>query len=398
MKIGFYYSILYQTAEGYESFGPFARYVEELRRHFEEVVLFAPVSREPVPYLGVPLPRDGVRVVEFPPLLSHLQALPHYWTIRRAVKEHLPEVDVVIATHIAPFSELFYHLGQGRIPVLYFVGIDSLQSVLGLEKYAGFINLPQRLAARIYFSYLHRAMRHCLCLINGQAVAEMLRPTLGRIEVVRSSVLKREDFLEREDTCQQEVVRLLCVSYLYERKDVDILVRALALLRQEGRKVELTIAGEGPLRPALTALAEKLGVSDSFHLLGAVPFGPELNRVYSEADIFLYASRFEGNPRVIIEAMAHSLPVVTTPCGSVREHVRDAETGLLVPFQDPRAMAQAVQRLIAEPELRRRCIRNGRAEVKDMTVENFIALLADRAKQEVARVRGQEGIPPCRSG
>lgn len=388
MRLGFYYSALYETAEGFESFGPFVRYVEELTRHFAEVVVFAPVSREKIPYRGVVLPAEGVRVVAFPPFLSHLQALPHYFSLRRAIRANLSLLDAVIATHVAPFSELFHDLGDGGVPVIYYVGADPLKTVFGGEKYEGWKNWPKRAAARLYFYHLHRAMRQCLCLVNGPVLAEQLAPVLGRVEIVRSSVLRPEDFLEREDTCQKDPVRLLCVSYLLPGKDLEVLMAALALLLEGGRRVELHIAGEGPLRPTLTALAEKLRLGPAFRLLGTVSFGAELNRVYAEADMFVFASRFEGNPRVIIEAMAHSLPVVTTPCGSVGEHVRHEETGLFVPFQDPPAMARAVERFLDESELRRRCIRNAFREVREMTVANFVGLLAERAKAEVKRARG----------
>jgi glycosyltransferase involved in cell wall biosynthesis len=119
------------------------------------------------------------------------------------------------------------------------------------------------------------------------------------------------------------------------------------------------------------------------HMLGTANFGPELNKFYTDADIFIFTSLSEGNPRVIIEAMAHSIPIVTTPCGSVSDHVKHNKTGLLVPFKDVVAIASAVERFITDGNLSRDCIRNAFEEVQGMTVERYITEMANYAKVEV---------------
>jgi glycosyltransferase involved in cell wall biosynthesis len=84
----------------------------------------------------------------------------------------------------------------------------------------------------------------------------------------------------------------------------------------------------------------------------------------SDADVFVLASRSEGLPLSVIEAMAAGLPVVASDVGGLRELVRDAETGVLVPPSDATALASALRPLLADRQLRRRLGVAGRARAK----------------------------------
>jgi glycosyltransferase involved in cell wall biosynthesis len=103
----------------------------------------------------------------------------------------------------------------------------------------------------------------------------------------------------------------------------------------------LVIAGDGPLRAR---------VPDA---RGFVPHD-ELQRLYARAAVVACPSRREGFGVACLEAMAHGRPVVATPVGGLRDLVVDGETGVVVPPRDPAALRAALQRLLGDPELRRR--------------------------------------------
>ena len=149
----------------------------------------------------------------------------------------------------------------------------------------------------------------------------------------------------------------LWVRQLTPPYNPEMALRAVAEARKERPDLHLRLIGAGPLRGALARLAAELGVSAEF--LGAVPF-EEMPRQYQQADLFLNSSNFDNFPATVIEASACGLPVVTTAAGGVPFMVQDGVDALLVPVGDWKAMAEAILRLLREPELAARLSENGR--------------------------------------
>lgn len=137
---------------------------------------------------------------------------------------------------------------------------------------------------------------------------------------------------------------LLSVGLLIERKRHDLTIQALA--RLSGHR--LVIAGEGPERSALAALAARLGIADRVRLVGPVPHA-RLPLYYSAADVMVLASSREGWANVLLESMACGTPVVATAAWGSREAVAAPEAGVVVDEASPAALAAAVGRLLAAP-------------------------------------------------
>ena len=141
--------------------------------------------------------------------------------------------------------------------------------------------------------------------------------------------------------------RIVTVGRFAYPKDYATLVDALARIDADYRA---SFVGEGPDRAAVAADVCR-HVAGRVELLGARGDVPEL---LAAADLFVLSSRSEGLPISVLEAMAAGLPVVATDVGGVSELVVDGETGFLVPPADPGALAEAVERLLRDHELRHR--------------------------------------------
>jgi glycosyltransferase involved in cell wall biosynthesis len=141
---------------------------------------------------------------------------------------------------------------------------------------------------------------------------------------------------------------VVAISRLVPQKGVDVAVRAMT-----GLDATLVVLGEGPERPRLEALARERGVR--LLLPGRVGDVASLLR---RADVLVHPARWEGFGLALLEAMLAELPVVATRVSAIPEIVADGETGVLVPPDDPAALADALRSLL-EDELRRR--RLGRA-------------------------------------
>jgi glycosyltransferase involved in cell wall biosynthesis len=149
---------------------------------------------------------------------------------------------------------------------------------------------------------------------------------------------------------------VLCVAHLYPRKNIAGLLRALLRMREKPR---LFVIGTGPDLPALRRLAGELGLSGRVELCGHVPF-ERLAAAYRNSDVFCLPSLQEGFGIVFLEAMAAGLPVVACRAAAVPEVVPDGQCGLLVPPGDEPALAAALDRLIGNPDERRRMGAAGR--------------------------------------
>lgn len=160
---------------------------------------------------------------------------------------------------------------------------------------------------------------------------------------------------------------LLFVGRVVRQKGLDVLFEALASLPPALLAgVTLRIVGDGPARPDLEAQAQRLGLSERIRFLGWLG-RDELPAAYRSADAFVFPSRDEGMPNVVLEAMAAGLPVVATRIAGNRDLVVDGETGLMLDTDDVPALAAAIARLAGDAPLCRRLGEGGRRRV----VEHF---------------------------
>jgi glycosyltransferase involved in cell wall biosynthesis len=127
-------------------------------------------------------------------------------------------------------------------------------------------------------------------------------------------------------------------------------------------KLRLVIAGEGELRPNLERQIDELGLRQSVTLLGYRKDVPQLLRAL---DVFVMSSKEEGLGTSVLDAMACNLPVVATAGGGIPEMVHDGQTGLLVPIQDPEALAQALIRIVQDKPLAQQLAKQGHALVHE---------------------------------
>lgn len=128
------------------------------------------------------------------------------------------------------------------------------------------------------------------------------------------------------------------------------LLEAVMLLARRGRRVNLTLAGDGPSRPTLEHLAERLGIAAQVSFPGAVG-QEEIHAMYTNASVFCLPSFAEGVPTVLMEAMAMELPVISTRITGVPELIDDGLTGLLVTPGRSDQLAAALERLLTDPAL-----------------------------------------------
>ena len=142
------------------------------------------------------------------------------------------------------------------------------------------------------------------------------------------------------------------VARLVPQKGIDVLIRALAQTTGAARDWTLNLVGDGPEREALQRQVQQAGLQEQVQFLG---FRSDPQTFLLQAGVFVLPSRFEGMPNALLEAMAAGLAVVVTDASpGPLEVVVDGVSGLVVPSDDPSAIADALDRLAADPLLRKR--------------------------------------------
>ena len=194
----------------------------------------------------------------------------------------------------------------------------------------------------------------------------------------------------------RDEVSLLSVARLVEKKGTDVLLQALARLPASS-KWRLVHVGGGPLASKMQKLARSLGIDGRIEWRGALTHD-RLLLEYRNADLFVLASRVardgdrDGLPNVLAEAASQGLACVSTRVSAIPELIRDG-TGVLVPPEDPAALAEALAGLIADPQ-RRRALGAAAAERlrAELSLEANIERLAGRFGLAAARVRHEDRV------
>lgn len=153
-------------------------------------------------------------------------------------------------------------------------------------------------------------------------------------------------------------LRVLVARNLEPIYDNETALRAFAIVLAQLPDARLVVAGSGPLRAALEQLAASLGIAASVEFTGRVE-NAGMAALYRGADLMLNPSTVDNMPNSVLEALASGVAVVSTDVGGVPYLVEDGKTALLVPARAPQAMADAMLRLAASPELASRLKANG---------------------------------------
>ena len=184
----------------------------------------------------------------------------------------------------------------------------------------------------------------------------------AKISVVHCGVDTASFPARRVQSRDGRPLRILNVGRLVSVKGQAVLLEAIALVRQRGLDVAVTIVGDGPLHDSLRDAARDLGVEDSVEFTGSVG-QDDIAAHYRNADLFCLPSLREGVPVVLMEAMASGVPVIASRIMGIPELVEHDVTGLLVPPGRADALAEAIARLAGDPEFCDRLVSAARGRI-----------------------------------
>lgn len=172
---------------------------------------------------------------------------------------------------------------------------------------------------------------------------------------------------------ENPVPQLISVCRLVPAKGIDVLLEACAELKRRGFPFVLHLIGDGPIREQLEQAAEELGIYDETIFYGYMLHPEEFMPFF---DIFVLPSRAEAFGSVFAEAALCCLALVGTRVGGIAEQIQDGTNGLLVPPDDPKALADALERVMSDPSFRYQLARTAWMKAKsDYSLKRVIQQL-----------------------
>jgi phosphatidyl-myo-inositol dimannoside synthase len=399
MKLGLLYHMpFWQQPDGslWEAEGSFARYVDSLAPYFEEIVLAVPVFDRPQAE-GSRVQAGNVRLAPLPYFPGPRQFYPLLPRIIGRLSAWVREVDIVHLRVPSPAAIFAFRAAAAAGKPVFLLVVGDYAA---LEPHLGYRGV-KKLAFGWYVTFEEWALRHmiarALTFTNGASLLRKHEAHGPRVIETKTTTLSRHDINTRADVAAAGRVRALTVSRIDPRKGLRALPGAVAALVAQGIDITMDIVGPtiGQIgdaeRDAIQREAESLGVADRCRLMGAVPLD-RLMAMYRDYDVFILPTQpGEGIPRVLLEAMANGLPVVTTDVSGIGSLVLDGRNGLLMPSATADAVAGAVGRIVQDGELRRRLIQGGYATARAHTLERQAADLMQVVTREL-------GVPAPAAG
>ncbi len=190
------------------------------------------------------------------------------------------------------------------------------------------------------------------------------------------------DFYKQNSSITVEKGRLLFVGRLKKYKGVQHLLKAMKILQSKNIQTKLTVIGEGDYSHSLKLLVGKLQLQDFVSFKGFISQADKL-RFLQQAYIAVFPSAKEGWGLTVIEANCCGTPVIASDSDGLRDSVQNGKTGILVKHEDPDALAQALEQLLSNPQMREQFSTNALVWAKtfnwDLTGERMIKIMQQTA-------------------
>ena len=285
------------------------------------------------------------------------------------------------------------HFHEPFVPFLSLVLLDQSRSVnvATFHAYAGW-SLAYQFGRRVLGHYGRRLHGRIAVSAAARHFADRYFP--GDYKVIPNGVdISRFEAAEPIERWRDGIRNIFFVGRLENRKGVMDLLKAYRLLRKAGCECRLLLAGAGPLEKQVRRylLTRRTG---GVELLGRIS-DTEKARLFATADVFVApATGRESFGIVLLEAMAAGKPIVASDIHGYRSVVRRGEQGLLVPPQNPRALAGALARLLSDDALRERMGASGRERVRQFSWESVTAKVEAYYEFVIRRLATQGALPP----
>jgi glycosyltransferase involved in cell wall biosynthesis len=359
------------------------RMIEELATRFAAVHLCVPTLRKRTQGQDFQLP-STIKLFPLPEATTALQGFRHAHAFRTAFRDAIASADMILVRDaLTPaVGELYGECYRQKKLLLHWL-VTNPMGLLRSHRRDGMVKDN---FGKLFVWWWERSLRrvHQRNALSG--IISFGSEIAGRFPSPRNYVHIgspiRSDEIQsgRTDTCcENERVRIMCMCFMRPEKGIQYLLEAFSILRTK-RKTELVLVGARDRYPryqrSLDAVCRRLNIEDRVKWFGHA-VGTQMRELFHTADVFAFPSLSEGAPYVLVEARASGVPVVSTNVGGIPDSITHGYDGLLIPPKAPAAMAEAIDTIIEDGDLRRKLIANGLQRVKEFTVDKLVDKIMD---------------------
>ncbi len=332
------------------------RYVDSLAPYFSEIVLVVPGmgKGDSIQYS---LESSNIRLSPLP----HYHNIQSFWfhfpvyclkMLRSAASWDI--LNVRIPTHLGFLAFLSAKLFRKKI---FFVVVGEFFSYNNMSNYRLLQQKIVNTDSVIQDKLMAYMIRKSVTFTNGEVLFEKFHHDNNHVYLMRSSTISLKDInVDKKIAALHNPIRILTVAVISARKGSSLIPDILYHLREMGHNVEWNYVGEPEGEAGkqelkrMLARATELSISTHLILHGKKSWY-ELQQYYRDSDLFVLPTFMEGIPRVLLEAQAAGLPVVTTTVGGIPKAIHNGEDGILVSPGDPVVMVDAIEKIIQNGDL-----------------------------------------------
>jgi len=372
MKLGLIYrSSLEKKEDGYYIKDVFGKYLEKIAPLFSQIDLCASVYPERAlkkSFSHYHLKISNIEVLDFGRPRNEFSILSKLMYYTRLVKLFYTQVRKwdILYIFLPGYTGVIASVISRMLGKPYFVytGIDWKDSSTYAWRWPGMKKKVLFPIYRFFNGYFEKmVIKHsAFTLVHGDALQKKYEKLGAKVvQTIPLISLSNRDVSIRKNLIEGNRLKCLFVGGLLPRKGLIYLIQALPILKNKGYNVTLNLVGaaDEKYEKVLRELVKTLKLNNDVIFTGYVPNGPRLFEIYRNSDVFILPTLSEGFPRVLYEAMSQSLPIVTTNVGGIPGLMKHEVNALLVPPKDPKAIADAIERLTSDKTLRDRLITNG---------------------------------------
>jgi glycosyltransferase involved in cell wall biosynthesis len=300
---------------------------------------------------------------------------------RKILRPITSSYDVFWLTWPHPISFLVLTLVGKKKPVVLFVR-QNLEALIEV-RYSGINRFVGKKFTQFLYAYARRFHKNAMIVSVGDEMYNYFKPAFRNNAYISDSIVSEKLQLPPRKEFSK-AVKLLFVGRLEPEKGLFDLVKAVKLIN-ESIEVSLTIVGEGGVGEELRAFVSKLNLSHCVKFAGYQPFGERLFELYRSHDVMVISSYSEGLPKIINEARAFAMPIVSTKVGGIAKELKEDETCLFVPPGNPKMLAAAVVFLLHNPKVYQRLSQNLHDQFSSNSLEYWSGRFAELVKDYASK-------------